>query len=76
MRSRVIVVDYAFSCQCILLQILCTSVPDPDPYVFGPPGSESVSERYGSADPEHCFAPCTRTVPYTIKHSLNIFVFY
>jgi hypothetical protein len=22
--------------------------PDPDPHVFGPPGSESTSQRYGS----------------------------
>jgi hypothetical protein len=27
--------------------------PDPwDPYVFGPPGSGSGSERFGSADPD------------------------
>jgi hypothetical protein len=25
-----------------------TSVVDPDPYVFGPPGSGSVDQRYGS----------------------------
>jgi hypothetical protein len=25
-----------------------TSVPDPDPHVFGPPGSGSTSKRYGS----------------------------
>jgi hypothetical protein len=24
------------------------SVPDPDPRVFGPPGSGSISQRYGS----------------------------
>jgi hypothetical protein len=24
------------------------SVPDPDPHVFGPPGSGSTSQRYGS----------------------------
>jgi hypothetical protein len=24
------------------------SVGDPDPYVFGPPGSGSISQRYGS----------------------------
>jgi hypothetical protein len=24
------------------------SVADPDPYVFGPPGSVSISQRYGS----------------------------
>ncbi len=24
------------------------SVPDPDPLVFGPPGSGSISQRYGS----------------------------
>jgi hypothetical protein len=30
--------------------LLCTSVPDPnpDPHVFGPPGSGSISQRYGS----------------------------
>jgi hypothetical protein len=26
---------------------LVGSVADPDPYVFGPPGSGSVSQRYG-----------------------------
>jgi hypothetical protein len=25
-----------------------SSVPDPDPHVFGPPGSGSTSQRYGS----------------------------
>ncbi len=30
----------------------CTDVPDPDPYVLGPPGSASVSPRYGSEDPD------------------------
>ncbi len=25
-----------------------TSVGDPDPHVFGPPGSGSISQRYGS----------------------------
>jgi hypothetical protein len=25
-----------------------TSVPGPDPHVFGPPGSGSISQRYGS----------------------------
>jgi hypothetical protein len=25
-----------------------SSVADPDPYVFGPPGSGSVSQRFGS----------------------------
>jgi hypothetical protein len=27
---------------------LSSSVPDPDPYFFGPPGSGSTSQRYGS----------------------------
>jgi hypothetical protein len=27
---------------------LDTSVADPDPHVFGPPGSGSISQRYGS----------------------------
>ncbi len=26
--------------------------PEPDPHVFGPPGSGSMSQRYGSADPD------------------------
>jgi hypothetical protein len=26
----------------------CSSVADPDPYVFRPPGSRSVSQWYGS----------------------------
>jgi hypothetical protein len=31
-----------------------TGVSDPDPYIIGPPGSasESVSQRYGSEDPD------------------------
>jgi hypothetical protein len=44
--------------------ILLSSVADPDPHVFGPPGSGSISQRHGSADPDppqnvrdpqHCF---------------------
>jgi len=27
--------------------------PDPDPYVFGPPGSRSISKRYGSGSFYH-----------------------
>ncbi len=37
--------------QVILLQLLTYSVGDPDPqdpHVFGPPGSGSISRRYGS----------------------------
>jgi hypothetical protein len=34
--------DYGFS-----------SVPDPDPHVFGPPGSESIRQRYGSGSFYH-----------------------
>jgi hypothetical protein len=30
------------------LKFLVTSVADPDPRVFGPPGSGSISQRYGS----------------------------
>jgi hypothetical protein len=29
------------------------SVPDPDPHVFGPPGSGSTSQRYGSGSFYH-----------------------
>ncbi len=29
------------------LNAVTASVVDPDPYVFGPPGSGSVSQRYG-----------------------------
>jgi hypothetical protein len=28
--------------------LVCISVPDPDPRVFGPPGSGSISQRYGT----------------------------
>jgi hypothetical protein len=37
-----------------LLYHFFTSVPDPGPYVFGPPGSTSgsVRQRYGSEDPD------------------------
>jgi hypothetical protein len=39
--------------------IVLTSVGDPDPYlqdqhVFGPPGSESISQRYGSGSASKC----------------------
>jgi hypothetical protein len=43
---------------------MCTSVPNPDPYVFGLPDPVAVSQRYGSedpdpyqnvTDPQHCF---------------------
>jgi hypothetical protein len=30
----------------VLKHILDSSVPDPDPYVFGPPGSGSISTKY------------------------------
>ncbi len=32
---------------------VCVADPDPsDPYVFGPPGSGSISQRHGSPDPD------------------------
>jgi hypothetical protein len=38
--------------QCCTFFFLVTSIadpnPDPDPHVFGPPGSWSISQRYGS----------------------------
>ncbi len=39
---------------------LCSSVgdPEPDPHVFGPPGSGSISQRYGSG---------SGTFPFLIK---------
>jgi hypothetical protein len=30
------------------VRLLKTSVPDPDPHVFGPPGSGSTNQRYPS----------------------------
>jgi hypothetical protein len=39
------------------------SVPDPDPHVFGPPGSGSTSHRYGSgsgSDSSHLHAKKVR----------------
>jgi hypothetical protein len=33
---------------------LVGSVADPDPYVFGPPGSGSVSQRHGSGSGSFC----------------------
>jgi hypothetical protein len=32
----------------VLDDIFCGSVADPDLYVFGPPGSSSISTMYGS----------------------------
>jgi hypothetical protein len=36
---------YKYSLQC---HAAVSIVADPDPYVFGPPGSRSISMRYGS----------------------------
>ncbi len=36
---------------CLLFLVLCSVAdpdPNPDPHVFGPPGSGSISQRYGS----------------------------
>jgi hypothetical protein len=35
-----------------LIFLLLCSVSDPDPHVFGPTGSGSISQRHGSADPD------------------------
>jgi hypothetical protein len=35
------------------IDVFKSSVVDPDPYVFGPPGSGSVSQRYGSGSFYH-----------------------
>jgi hypothetical protein len=43
-RSQPYVTDNNFVKQ----KIQCSSVPYPDPHVIGPPGSGSVSQRYGS----------------------------
>ena len=32
----------------IIAKLLASSVPDPDPHVFGPSGSGSISQRYES----------------------------
>jgi hypothetical protein len=38
----------------IFLGVMRTSVPDPpEPHVFGPPGSGSVSQKYGSGSFHH-----------------------
>jgi hypothetical protein len=37
----------------LLFILICSSVPDPDPHVFGPPGSGSTSQRYGSGSFSH-----------------------
>ncbi len=70
----------------------CISVPNPHPnledlYVFGPPGSasRSVSQRYGSedpdphpdpyqniTDPQHCSLACPSLIKKIIKFSSNI----
>ncbi len=44
-----LVVRYHKARSAILVDLLIGSVPDPpDPRVFGPPGSGSISQRYGS----------------------------
>ena len=46
------VTEEAFSSQKKATKNL-NSVPDPDPHVFGPPGSGSTSQRYGSGSFYH-----------------------
>jgi hypothetical protein len=29
----------------------CVADPDPDPHIFGPPGSGSISQRFAAPDP-------------------------
>ncbi len=40
------------------LHVLTGSVGDPDPHVFGPPGSGTISQRYGSG---------SGSIPFLIK---------
>jgi hypothetical protein len=35
-----------------IFKYLLASVGDPDPHVFGPPGSGSISQMYGSPAPD------------------------
>jgi hypothetical protein len=44
-----------------------TGVGDPDPYVFGPPGSGSVSQRYGTNPDQD---------PSIIKKNLEFYVLF
>jgi hypothetical protein len=44
------------------------SVPDPDPHVFGPPGSGSISQRYGSGS--GCFV--TSLELFILKNDVNV----
>jgi hypothetical protein len=69
----------------------CTSVPDPDPnpYVFGLPGSASwsVSQRYGSenphpnpyqnlTDPQHCRKHCYQWELEECHYTINLLTYF
>ncbi len=49
-----------------------TSVADPDPYVFGPPGSGSVSQRYGSGSFHHQAKIVRKTLKKFFVGSLKV----
>jgi hypothetical protein len=38
--------------QSLIGSVVADPDPNPDPHVFGPPGSGSISQRHGSADPD------------------------
>ena len=52
--------------------------PDPsDPYVFGPPGSESgfVSQRYGSGSGSFFYHQAKTLIPPVFFNSFELFIF-
>jgi hypothetical protein len=61
---------------CFPIQIFVSSVADPDPYVFGPPGSGFISQRYGSGSFYHQAKILIKTlIPYDflyLKNDVNV----
>ncbi len=49
-----------------LLHKTSAADPDPDPHVFGPPGSGSISQRYGSGSGSESFYHHAKIVRKTL----------
>ncbi len=62
----------------VLDDIFCGSVADPDPYVFGPPGSRSISTMYGSGSGSFYQAKTVRKalIPTVLWLFMSLAVFY
>ncbi len=48
LAARKLIIYYPFANFLYLNAVLRIWIPDPDPHVFGPPGSGTISQRYGS----------------------------